>query len=219
MTRMLPLFPLSKPLFPGALMPLRLFEGRYLRLFREHADNDPFLGVVMTKVGWEVDDEPVTHLIGTSARLLALAPGPHESLEIALQGLSRFKIHTVDWSRTYAMGEVDWYGDHVNEPDGIDALARRAISTYDGFKHAISARMHIEFPDDPLPCEPAELSYGLADRLPCNTWELQRLLEAPSVDHRLRSLVAIIERERTLFERHGATGPAIEHPGQRFLPN
>lgn len=32
MSSRLPLFPLSKPLFPGSLLPLQLFEERYLRL-------------------------------------------------------------------------------------------------------------------------------------------------------------------------------------------
>lgn len=219
MTTTLPLFPLSSPLFPGMVMPLRLFEERYLRLFSEHADQDPIFGVVLTKTGREVDDQAETHAIGTAARLLALFSQSATTVEIAIIGSRRFRIHSSDWSRTFLVGEVEW----LQEPDDLlsdlGVLADRAAVAYRSFVRLVAAALTVELADDPLPTTPTELSYALAHRLPCNTWEQQQLLVQPTPLGRLRQIIAIIERERALLERQGATGPAIEPPGQRFLLN
>ena len=219
MTLTLPLFPLSRPLFPGMVMPLRLFEERYLRLFREHAGDDPFLGVVLTKSGREVHDESEMHPIGTSATLLASLPSFGNAVEILLQGGSRFRLLSSDWTHAYATGHVEWFDDTADRSEDVAALARRAKTRYQRLVEAFAIGLDIEVPEQSLPIQPSELSYDLAQRLPSNTWEQQALLETPAVADRLRRLIEIIGRERTLLELQGTSGPALEHPGPRFLPN
>ena len=63
----LPLFPLGTVLFPAAPLPLHIFEERYKRMMADRIDHDPIFGVVLTRIGSEVGDEPSTYSVGTSA--------------------------------------------------------------------------------------------------------------------------------------------------------
>ena len=68
----LPLFPLRTVLFPGGLLPLRIFETRYVdmvgRCMRESAE----FGVLLIRSESEGETGPVSELatIGTSARIV-----------------------------------------------------------------------------------------------------------------------------------------------------
>lgn len=92
----LPLFPLTTVLFPGGLLPLRIFEVRYLDMIgRCHRDGTPF-GVVALQQGSEVRQAGAQteqfHTVGTLARIVqheATQPG---LLTIACVGEQRFRI-------------------------------------------------------------------------------------------------------------------------------
>ena len=92
----LPLFPLGTTLFPGGLLPLRIFEVRYLDMIGKcHRHGAPF-GVVTLSAGEEVlrpDSEgEAFYPVGTLARIEALdSPQPGLMLARCL-GLQRFRI-------------------------------------------------------------------------------------------------------------------------------
>ena len=74
----LPLFPLGSVLFPGGLLPLRIFEVRYLDMIGKcHKNGTPF-GVVALTQGAEVRrpqaDVPATALPTKSLKALARWP-------------------------------------------------------------------------------------------------------------------------------------------------
>src|SRR5690625_8054379 len=54
MTTTLPLFPLSRPLFPDGALSLRVFEIRYLNMIRRCIDEQSEFGVVLLLEGSEV---------------------------------------------------------------------------------------------------------------------------------------------------------------------
>ena len=93
----LPLFPLGTVLFPGGLLPLRIFEVRYLDMVRRcHQAGAPF-GVVSLTHGSEVrvagaEAEEAFAPVGTLASIRSLA-APHPGLlQIECGGLQRFRI-------------------------------------------------------------------------------------------------------------------------------
>jgi Lon protease-like protein len=59
----LPIFPLSSVLFPGGVLPLRIFEPRYMDMVRERMQRDAPFGICLITRGGEVgetaDHEPV----------------------------------------------------------------------------------------------------------------------------------------------------------------
>lgn len=92
----LPLFPLNTVLFPGGLLPLRVFEVRYLDMVRKcHQAGSPF-GVVALTSGDEVrrPAQPTEsfHHVGTLAQIQQLDSDQPGLLHILCQGHARMRI-------------------------------------------------------------------------------------------------------------------------------
>ena len=59
------LFPLNTVLFPGCILPLQIFEQRYLRLIKSCLRDDHGFVVILISAGKEVGDTPDTYSIGS----------------------------------------------------------------------------------------------------------------------------------------------------------
>lgn len=87
-----PLFPLGTVLFPGGLLPLRLFEQRYLEMAKACLrDGSPF-GVCLIREGAEVGT-PATHEpVGCLARIMQWDMQQLGLLQVVAQGGERFRV-------------------------------------------------------------------------------------------------------------------------------
>lgn len=87
-----PLFPLNTVLFPGGLLPLRIFEQRYLEMAKSCLkDGTPF-GVCLIRDGSEVG-APATHeAIGCLARITQWDMQQLGLLQVVAQGSERFRV-------------------------------------------------------------------------------------------------------------------------------
>ena len=91
-TLRIPLFPLSTVLFPGSMLPLKIFEQRYLDMAAAcMKDNMPF-GVCLIEKGSEVGETAIPHLIGTLATISTWEMEQLGILMITAQGGRRFRI-------------------------------------------------------------------------------------------------------------------------------
>ena len=88
----LPLFPLGTVLFPGGLLPLRIFEQRYLEMAKACLkDGTPF-GVCLIREGSEVGT-PATHEpVGCLARITQWDMQQLGLLQVVAQGGERFRV-------------------------------------------------------------------------------------------------------------------------------
>ncbi len=97
-TAHLPLFPLGTVLFPDGLLPLRVFEARYMdmtaRCLREHSS----FGVCLIAAGQEVGEAALPHPVGTEAVIEQWDMGEPGVLSIVVRGRRRFRIedHAVE---------------------------------------------------------------------------------------------------------------------------
>jgi hypothetical protein len=88
----LPLFPLNTVLFPGGVLPLRVFEARYMDMVRScMKDSAPF-GVVLITRGREVGAPAATEAVGTLARIAAWDMPQLGLLHLRAIGGERFRI-------------------------------------------------------------------------------------------------------------------------------
>jgi len=98
----LPLFPLQTVLFPGGLLPLRIFEVRYLDMVQRcHREGAPF-GVVCLTQGAEVNTAPrpeggseapeAFQDVGTLAHIEQLQPVQAGLLHVRCRGQQRFRV-------------------------------------------------------------------------------------------------------------------------------
>jgi Lon protease-like protein len=88
----LPLFPLGTVLFPGGLLPLRVFEQRYLEMAKACLrDSAPF-GVCLIREGAEVGAPATPEPVGCLARIVQWDMQQLGVLQIQAMGAERFRI-------------------------------------------------------------------------------------------------------------------------------
>lgn len=222
MSERLPLFPLGTVLFPGMLLPLHLFEERYRRLMREREGQTPLFGVVLTRQGREVADEPAIHPVGTAAELVGAGRYPDGRYDVVVRGGRRFRVEGEDWATGYLTADVTWMEEESvggEEGERLAALGSQVERAYETFLAAFERANRLELRREELPAEPAALAFAVCVRLPLDTWERQRLLEQPTTGDLLAGLLAVLRRERGLLLETGAGGVTVERAGQRFTAN
>jgi Lon protease-like protein len=137
MGELIPLFPLSTPLFPGVVLPLQIFEPRYRRLVRDlvalpEGSDRRFFGVVAIRQGWEVERiAPAEALydIGCTARVQVVRPQEDGGFQIVTVGGDRFRLLDVLVSEDppYLRAEIEWLAEEeaAEEDAGDQELLSR----------------------------------------------------------------------------------------------
>ena len=92
MVMQVPLFPLNTVMFPGGVLPLRIFEPRYLDMVSDCLRSDTPIGVVLIRDGLEVGKAAQTHAVGTLCVISYWNRRNDGLLGITLTGTQRFRI-------------------------------------------------------------------------------------------------------------------------------
>jgi hypothetical protein len=201
-TAVIPLFPLGLVLVPGMVLPLHVFEPRYRTLVarlleRPHAER--VFGVVAIREGHEVGADAVRalHHVGCTARLVQASPSADGTIDVMTMGTRRFALEAVHHDEPYATGTVTW----LAEPDG-DLGAEPVgpvLAAFEAYREALSAASGSTVSlGEPLPEDPAALSYLLTSALVVDLAERQGLLEVPDTAGRLAALRRVLRRETAL---------------------
>ena len=153
-----PLFPLNSVLFPTTLLPLRIFEPRYVDLIgRCMRDNSGF-GVIALASGTEIGRPGQTHVVGTIARIVDFDQGPDGLLNIVIRGHQRIRVlETITQPDNLLLGHVVELDDvrQLPIPDDYQALCK----LLDEISSTVAQTTT-------TPASAAELAYGLAQFLP-----------------------------------------------------
>lgn len=88
----IPLFPLKTVLFPGGVLPLRVFETRYVDMVRACMKRDAPFGVVAIRAGNEVGDAAEPYAVGTLAHISEWDMPEFGVLLLTTLGGERFRI-------------------------------------------------------------------------------------------------------------------------------
>lgn len=187
----LPLFPLRTVLFPGGLLPLRIFEARYVdmvgRCMREAGE----FGVLLIVDAGEAESGPISELatIGTSANIVDFHALPDGLLGLMCRGARRFRLHSrrVQPDGLY-VGEVDWLPEPgrsalVPSHQPLTRLLRRVLAELGDTARHLDA----DFDDA------GWVSNRLAEFLPLERGAQQQLLEMEDPQQRMRALAPLIE--------------------------
>lgn len=183
------LFPLNTVLFPGGLLPLRVFEPRYLDMVGRCLRADSVFGVVLLDAGSDTSRDVSTALVGTSARIVDFQQLEDGLLGLLCRGERRFRIsaHTRN-DDGLNCAEVEWLDDTrlVPVPAQFQALVsvlREAIVRLDA-----SARFL-----EPNYEDASWVGHRLAELLPLDQNALQRLLELDDPETRLGLLAPLLD--------------------------
>ena len=115
---LLPLFPLEIVVFPGAPLPLHIFEPRYKEMIGECLSQERPFGMVRAK-------ENALSAIGCSARILTIIKKYEDGrMDIAAEGAQRFEIIQVNQERSFLQAEVAFFDD---EPSIVSKSAADTV--------------------------------------------------------------------------------------------
>jgi len=183
---LLPLFPLEIVVFPGAPLPLHIFEPRYKEMIGECLSHNRPFGMVRAK-------ENALSAIGCSARILTVIKKYEDGrLDIAAEGAQRFEIIQVNQERSFLQAEVAFFDD---EPSIVSKTAAdTVIELHEQLFAMMGQTVEVER-------DAAYLSFRLAQDLPVDLDFKQTLLEMKSET----------ERVDILTEYYRATIPKIEN--------
>lgn len=215
----IPIFPLKAVLFPGATMPLRIFEERYLRMLAERATVDPIFGISLIVSGVESGVEPTFHPIGTTARLAALNAVSPRLVDVVVIGHRRMRTTDENWSRGYAMAEIEEFPDLASDPALGSELVTTVHAEYQSYLKGVAGMIGMEYDTPLLSDSPEAASFDIASRLPLDTWEQQELLENADPIWRLGRVSALLHREISLLHGAGMAGVPLRSTGDRFTLN
>lgn len=186
----IPIFPLNVVLFPGGLLPLKIFEQRYLDMTKHCLrDGTPF-GVCRIREGTEVGTPAQHEAVGCSATIEDWQM-PHLGLfQLRAAGHSVFRIVE---RQVQSDGLINAHIEWLPEVPGIEN--QHDFSFCSGVLGSIVACIGTGFFAAPLALDdPRWVSYRLAELLPASAEEKQSLLEERNDMLRLSRLAALLHR-------------------------
>lgn len=187
----LSLFPLGTVLYPGGQLSLRIFERRYLDMVRECARTGTPFGVCLILQGQEAGTPALPAAVGTLARIVDFHNREDGLLGILAEGGERFRVmRTRVRSDGLVRGDVEpWPAETAQQVPVelalLPSILERLIDNLaPQWKHAPR-----QLYDDA-----SWVGFRLAELLPLQLDEQQRLLELTDPVRRLSELRDILPR-------------------------
>lgn len=182
----LPLFALNTVLFPGGILPLKVFEQRYVEMTKRCMRDNSHFGVCLIREGREVGDPAVTASIGCTASITQWEV-PHPNLfHLVAAGERRFRIVRTEVA---ALGLLVCEAELLSEEtanEAPDALCHKVLT-------ALIERFGAERFPTPLRLDDAAwVAFRLAEVLPLSMAVRQQLLETETSAARLKVLRGIL---------------------------
>lgn len=185
----IPLFPLNTVLFPGGILPLKIFEARYLDLVSECLRLDKEFGICLISSGDEVAGSAKCYDIGTMARITDWNKRDDGLLEIVVEGGQRFRLlNKRERDNHLAEGDVQLIDDDDSEELPVQ------FQLLSDLLRQIAQKFELSYQAEHTLYENATwVGYRLSEILPLDSKERQALLEIDDVMNRLQHIQDAIE--------------------------
>ena len=208
------MFPLGSVLFPGAVLPLHVFEPRYREMVRDClATEEHEFGVALITRGSEVGGGDLRSMVATVARLIQVAEIDDGRFALVTIGTRRIRVDQWLEDSPYPRAEIsDWSDEHSDtgqSPGDLAAMFQRvrrlnALASEMGDRHG-----------DPM----AEISndvvlgsYQLCSLAPLGPSDQQHLLAAPGPSERLVRLGRAVDDVEALLQFRLQNETGLEMP-------
>ncbi|KAF2324632.1 hypothetical protein GH714_015775 [Hevea brasiliensis] len=113
----LPLFPLPLVLFPGAILPLQIFEFRYRIMMHTLLHTDLRFGVIYS------DAASGTAEVGCVGEIVKHERLVDDRFFLICKGQERFRITNLVRTKPYLVAEVSWLEDRPSGDEDVETLA------------------------------------------------------------------------------------------------
>jgi uncharacterized protein len=193
----IPVFPLSTVLFPGGLLPLRIFETRYLDMVGECLREQKGFGICAITAGSEVGRAAGCAAVGTLAMIEDFGRSEDGLLAIVTRGERRFRmLHSRVEANQLIRASVAWLDDNDDMP--VPPQHRPMAA----FLAQLIARAGPPYTDMPADFDSSAWVAGrLAELLPFALGDKQRLLEMDAPLDRLEMIYGELLAEELSHHR------------------
>lgn len=187
------LFPLNTVLFPEGVLPLKVFEQRYIEMTKAALrDNAPF-GVCLIREGAEVGAPAVPQNVGCLATITQWDMPQLGLFHLMMRGGERFRVlETRVAANGLVSATVEMFA--PEPPAEMDPACRQVL------KVIIEKAGAALFPSPLKLDDPAWVSYRLAEVLPIDAAVRQQLLETEQTAARLARLRQILVQQAIVSE-------------------
>ena len=190
----IPLFPLNTVLFPGGVLPLRIFEQRYLDMAAASMKEAAAFGICLIAAGEEAGGIAEPHPVGTLARITDWAMEQLGILQVTVRGEQRFRIlDKTAGANNLLRATVEIIDD--NGPLPVPIELRRLLPLL----RRIAGDMGPTRIPEPHRYEDAEwVGFRITEILPVQNLAKQKLLELEDPISRLEILEKFLDQRKLL---------------------
>ncbi|HEX7270813.1 MAG TPA: LON peptidase substrate-binding domain-containing protein [Casimicrobiaceae bacterium] len=193
----LPLFPLKTVLFPGGVLPLKVFEQRYISMTKACLKDDRPFGVCLLTQGEEVSGAGPTRTatefapIGTLARITNWDMPQLGILHLRTEGDTRFQVQSHSVAEDgLVIGQVT-----ALAPEPSLALPENYVPLSKLLELLIGRVGRENFPADLALDDASWVGYRLAELLPLPLHIKQSMLEINDCEVRLKVLAQFLRQQ------------------------
>jgi Lon protease-like protein len=186
----LPLFPLNAVLFPGGVLPLRVFEARYMDMTRECLKRDHPFGVCLIREGKEVGTPAQPEGVGCLAHITSWDMQQLGLLQLRTRGGQRFRVlESIVAAQGLLRARVELL---PNEEDAEVPVQFTALP--DLLRLVVADRSEAVFAEPHEYGSASWVGYRLSEILPVPLAAKQKLLELDGALTRLEILYRFLEQ-------------------------
>ena len=189
----IPVFPLSNAIFfPKTILPLNIFEDRYLQLVNDCVKGNRMFGMVQPRNSKGMS--PEVYSVGCLGKIISFNETTDKRFIITLLGVTRFKIKKeLQKEKLYRIFEVDY-------SEFLDDLEIKKGENFSSEKINLLNKIQIYFEKINYPVKYSELTKLDLDELisnvsmisPFSIEEKQKLIETKKIDNKVKVLSEII---------------------------
>ena len=199
----IPIFPLSSAIFfPRTILPLNIFEDRYIQLVNDCMKEDRMFGMVQPKN--QANISPQVYNIGCLGKIISFNETADKRFIISLSGIVRFRIKKeLEKSKLYRNFEVD-YSEFLND---LEEKNEQTIN-YDKkilLNNAKNFFRKISYPIDYNELKKLNLDLlvsTVAMISPFSVEEKQKLVEIIKIEDKIKTLNEIINFNLVDFQEN-----------------
>jgi Lon protease-like protein len=191
--QVIPVFPLDGALLlPRGMLPMNIFEPRYLNMIDDAMAGDRVIGMVQTRAGGE-RTRPALQSVGCAGRITSYAETADGRYLITLTGVCRFRIaDELSAPSPYRQVRADFSAFAADLSASADLDEAERAGLLEGLKAYLDGR-GLELDWNQAQDAPLEaLINSLSMALPFEPAEKQALLEAPALADRCSALIALM---------------------------
>ncbi|MEO8042062.1 MAG: LON peptidase substrate-binding domain-containing protein [Acidobacteriota bacterium] len=213
--KQLPLFPLPLVLLPNEVLPLHIFEPRYLQMLTDIELRRNLFGVTFFEADFMSSEQPPVGSVGCAAEVREVNILPDGRSNIVSAGIIRYRLlEYVDVGTPYLSGAIEFFEDEDEPDNSVEALGDEV---FDLFERIAKAAFKLSgnpgsFPEIPK-TDPQSLSFLVTASFNLDNDIKYKMIEMTSTSERLTELRNMLLQAVDRMESNAETVKAAQTNG------